>query len=437
MLAVWKRQIIGALPKNRIARAIVTLAGGTAAAQIITICAMPLVTRIYSPAQIGLISLFIAFFLFFGPALSLRYEYALLIAKDDAESHVVLRVSMWSVALMSILAMPVLWGLCYTGILGFGMLPWWAPLASVPILFGYGRFMVYRSWALRAGIIGGVTKASIARSAANVFVRVGFGLFGGGVPALFVAELAGAWASTTALSRIVRNHFSSSQPCKISRDMSLRAMKRYIKFPAFETPSTLVNQLALTLPLPMIASLHGATAAGWFGLARALVGIPNSQIGAAVADVFQMELARATVEGDWVRARQLFYRLLLKLSLFGLLPLIAVVTLAPRMVPFVFGIRWSNAGAAAAIVAPWLYGALVVGSLSRVLSVLEVQEYKLVYDAIALILFAGAFFIARVMHMTFIQTVLSLSGAGTLAYIVYLAVLVIVVESRLKSNVLS
>lgn len=431
MIAVWRKRLAGALPKSPVARAIVTLAGGTAAAQIITICAMPLVTRIYTPAQIGFISIFIAFFLFWGPALSLRYEYALLIAKDDAESHVVLRVSMWFVSLMSILAMPVLWVLCRRNILGFGILPWWAPLAAAPILFGYGRFMVYRSWALRAGIVGSITRASIARSAANISVRIGLGLFGGGVPGLFAAELAGAWASTATLSRAVHNYFSSSRPLEISKSMSLTIMKRYIKFPAFEAPSTLVNQLALTLPLPMIASLHGAAAAGWFGLARALVGIPNSQIGSAVADVFQMELSRAMIEQDLPRARQLFYKLLRKLSLYGLVPLIAVIILSPKIVPFVFGSEWTAAGLAAAAVAPWLYGALVVGSLSRVVSVLEVQEYKLLYDAIALILFAGAFLIARATHMVFIPTVIILSAAGTVAYVVYLVILVAVVESRL------
>lgn len=432
MIAVWRERLAGFLPKSHVTRAIVTLAGGTAAAQIITICAMPLVTRMYTPAQIGLISIFIAFFLFWAPALSLRYEYALLIAKDDVESHLVLRVSMAFVALMSVLAVPVLWALCHEGILGFGMLPWWTPLAAAPILFGYGRFMVYRSWALRAGIVGSITRASIARSAANVSARIGLGLFGGGVPGLFIAELAGAWASTATLSRAVRNYFLSSRPQEISKKMSLAVMRRYVKFPAFETPSTLVNQLALTLPLPMIASLHGATAAGWFGLARALVSIPNSQIGAAVADVFQMELARAVVEHDLPRARQLFYKLLRKLGLYGLAPLVAVVVLAPKIVPFVFGSEWAAAGSAAAAVAPWLYGALVVGSLSRVLSVLEVQEYKLLYDAIALVFFVGAFLVARSEHMAFIPTVVILSAAGTVAYVVYLIVLVSVVESRLK-----
>lgn len=419
------------LPKGRVARGIVTLASGTAAAQAITAGTMPIVTRLYTPTQIGVISLFLAFFTFWSPALSLRYEYALLNAQDDAESHVINRLAVLCVVGTSLLAMPMLAVLHGTGALGFGLLPWWASIAVVPIMYGYGQFMVCRSWGLRAGVVREITKSTMARAAANAVTRIGMGLLGGGVPGLFVAELAGAWGSAAALYRGVHRHFASSRPAAISWNMLKAAMMKYVKFPAFETPSTFVNQLALALPVPMIASLYGPAAAGWFGLARSLVGIPNAQIGSAVADVFQMELARALVDGDLIVARRLFYQLLRKLALYGLAPLIGVVVFAPIFMPLVFGSAWSQAGRAAAIIAPWLYASLIVSSLSRVLSVLQAQEYKLIYDLIAVLLFVGVFFTSKVMQLTFLSMVTLMSAAGIISYVVYLIIIWSVVESRL------
>lgn len=434
MTSFLLQRIMSIMPKDRISRGIMTLAGGTAAAQIITVGAMPIVTRLYSPAQIGVISLFVAFFLFWSPALSLRYEYALLIAQDDVETHVVHRLAALCVGITSLMGFPVLWILIKYHILGFELLPGWAVFFALPVLFGYGQFMVYRSWALRAGIVSSITTASIARSAANAGTRITLGFAGGGIVGLFIAELAGAWGPAAALYNSVRKRFAPSKPAVISNEMLRGVARRYVKFPLFETPSTLVNQLALTLPLPMIASLHGATAAGWFGLARAMVGIPNAQIGSAVADVFQVELARAVLVKDHRRARHLFYKLLTKLSLFGLVPLAGVMLFAPLVVPFIFGSTWGKAGLAAAAIAPWLYASLVVGSLSRVLSVLQAQEYKMLYDVIVLLLFVGIYMVVRATDLGFLSMVIALSAAGVVSYIVYLIVMIVVVEKQLNAG---
>lgn len=422
------------LPEGRIARSIFTLASGTAVAQIITICAMPIVTRLYTPTQIGVISLFLAFFNFWAPALSLRYEYALLIAKNDAESHVINRLAVFCVVGTSILAVPMLATLHHFRVLGFGLLPPWAPIAVMPILLGYGQFMVCRSWGLRAGVMNDITKATMARSAANVVTRVGLGVIGCGLPGLFVAELAGAWGPAATLYRSVHRHFASSRPTLITREMMRVTMQRYIKFPTLETPSTFVNQLGLTLPVPMIAALYGPAAAGWFGLARAMVGIPNTQIGSAIGDVFQRELASAIVDGDFKRGKKMFYKMLAKLSLFGLVPLIGVVTLAPWIMGAVFGSAWRETGSIAAIIAPWLYLALIASSLSRALSVLQAQEFKLIYDVTSVIFYTVVFAISKLMALKILEMVAALSGACVLNYLLYLAIIRHVIERKLPGE---
>ncbi|MBD8872848.1 oligosaccharide flippase family protein [Rhodanobacter sp. DHB23] len=402
-------------------------------AQAINVCSTPVVTRLYTPAQMGVIALFISFFTFWSPALSLRYEYALLIAKDDAESHVVLRLAVAVVVGMSFLGLPVLWGLHRAEVLGFGLLPDWAPLAGVAILLGYGVFMVYRSWALRAGIVKQITKATVMRSAASATTSIALGLLTGGIPALFAAQFMASWAAMLKLTRNVRRHFVSSRPERVLGREIAAAAKRYVKFPLFETPSTWVNQLTASLPVPMIVTLFGASAAGWYGLARTIVGIPNAQIGTAVADVFQMEVSSAVVAGDATRVRGLFYKLMRKLALIGLLPMVGVMVLCPLLVPWVFGHAWREAGYVAAIIAPWMYVALIVSPLSGVLSALQAQEYKLIYDVVSIVLIAVAFLLAKAWHLGLLQFIAALSATAMLGYIVYAIVIVAVVEARLRT----
>ena len=430
-----KTLIDRALPPHSFVRKVGMLAGGTAAAQVIGICAMPIVTRIYSPAQIGIVSLFLAFFGYWASTLSLRYEYALLIAQDDAESHLVHRVAVIVVAVMTLLGMPLLWLLQASNLFEFGLLPPWAPLIAGPIFLGFGLFMVSRSWALRAGLVRQITQASIARSAANAITRIGLGLAGGGVAALLVAELAGACVSMAKLAAATRRHFAASRPAQFTRGRLQAVARKYSKFPLLEAPSAWLDSLASTLPLPMVASLYGAEAAGWFGLARMLVSVPNSQLGSAVADVFQMELAKAVLERDGRRAHRIFYTLLKKMALIGLLPLLAVIVLAPWLMPWVFGDQWAAAGSAAAAIAPWLYAALIVSPLSRALSVLQAQELKLIYDVSALTLLTAAYFVAQSAGLGFIEFLLAISLAKVIGYVIYAVVLMKLIDRRIGRRI--
>ena len=431
MLPRLKAALSRVLPRASFARSVSILVGGSATAQIITIGAMPIVTRLYSPAEIGVISLFVAFFGFWASTLSLRYEHALLIAENDKESHDVHRLAIILVVVMSVIGLPVLWGLKHSNTLEFGLLPDWAPMLAATIFICHGTFMVNRSWALRAGLIKSITKASVAKSAANATTRVGLGLFGSGVTGLFLAELAGACASMTRLAIATRRHFSHSRPDGFGIDRLTKIAKKYKKYPLIETPSTWLDSLTLTLPVPMMASLYGATAAGLFGLSRMVVAVPNSQIGTAVADVFQMELSKAVVERNGTQARTLFYSIMKKMALFGLIPLIGVLLFANWLMPLIFGQKWADAGQMAMIVAPWFYAALVVSPLSRSLSVLQAQEFKLIYDGFVLIALIAVFYVAKSSGLGLMWFLSLISVVNIIGYFIYAALLMHVVNRRI------
>lgn len=401
-------------------------------AQLIGIAAMPLVTRLYTPAEIGIVSLFLSFFGFWANSLSLRFEHALVIAENDLESHAVHRLAISLVIFMSILGVPVLWLLQSYEILEFALLPAWTPLIALPIFVGNGLFMVYRSWALRGGLVKHITQAAIARAGVAAVTKLGLGFLGSGVTGLFISELVGACASMLKLRQATRHHFSPSKPDNISFTQMQCVVKKFAKFPLLETPSAWIDALALTLPLPLIASLYGAEAAGWFGLARMVVGIPNGQIGAAVADVFQMELAKAIRDNESTRARSLFYALLKKMALLGLIPLFGTVVVLPWAFPLIFGEQWKQAGHIAASLAPWLYAAFIVSPLSRALSVLQSQECKLIYDVSALGLLLGAYFLATTQSISLLEFCLLISMANIMGYLIYALVISRLVESKLQ-----
>ena len=147
-----------------------------------------------------------------------------------------------------------------------------------------------------------------------------------------------------------------------------------------------------------------------------------------------MELAQKVRADDFAAARRLFHTLLRKLSLFGLLPLAGVMILAPIFVPWVFGKPWAEAGIIMACIAPWLYAALVVSPLSGLISVLERQEYKFIYDISTLILIGLVYLAGRQWSLGLITVVMLLAIANIIGYAIYLLIFLRIISRHLKSS---
>jgi O-antigen/teichoic acid export membrane protein len=408
------------------------LSGGTALAQLIGICTLPFVTRLYTPAEIGTASLFLSFIGFWVTTIALRFDHSLVIAENDNESHILHRLAITLVVLMSLLGTSILWLLMQNNFLEFQLLPSWAPIFAFPMLLSSGLFMVYRSWALRGGLVSQISQASIVRASALAGAKLGLGVFGGGVMALFVAELAGALSSMYKIMKATTIHFAASKPKSINYSQMHNASLKYAKFPMLDAPSAWIDSLTLALPLPMVANLYGAEAAGWFGLARMLLSLPNAQIGAAVADIFQISLAAALRDKDPQRGRDIFYKLIKKLSLIGLIPLVFTLLFVPSVFSIVFGSSWAPAGIIATSLAPWVYASFVVSPLSRALPVLQAQEWKLFYDLTALGLLIVSFVIAKSVDLEWVEFCLLISVSQAIGYLVYALVLYLLIESKLN-----
>ncbi len=86
----------------------------------------------------------------------------------------------------------------------------------------------------------------------------------------------------------------------------------------------------------------------------------------------------------------------------------------------VFGKTWAGAGWIAQLLTPWGVAALVMGPLSRIVLVLEGQEYKLVYDVLALVLTVTVFSVGAAYQLDAHTVVAALSAVQVASYAVFL-----------------
>src|SRR6218665_1405506 len=92
-------------------KSVLTLMTGTVIAQIIGYAVYPSITRIYSPEEMGELGLFTRFVPFIATFATVRYEFALPLAKQDHHAFGLFRLSLRIafVCLFSVL----IFGMCY------------------------------------------------------------------------------------------------------------------------------------------------------------------------------------------------------------------------------------------------------------------------------------------------------------------------------------
>lgn len=128
----------------------------------------------------------------------------------------------------------------------------------------------------------------------------------------------------------------------------------------------------------MLASFFGPSAAGFYTLAKTVVGMPSTLIGQSVASVFYPRITDALHAGEDVY--KLLIRATLTMSIVGIPPFSLIVILGPWIFSFVFGENWAMAGEYARWLALWSYFAFLNRPSVAAIPCLGLQRFFLVYE---------------------------------------------------------
>lgn len=71
---------------NDFLRSVTVLAGGTAAAQLLMVLLLPVLTRLYSPQDFNTLSVYLGLLSIFSVVATLRFELAISLPEEDGEA---------------------------------------------------------------------------------------------------------------------------------------------------------------------------------------------------------------------------------------------------------------------------------------------------------------------------------------------------------------
>jgi len=414
--------IIKKLIDNKFFRSVILIAGGTAFGQAIIIISSPIISRLYSPEEYGILTTFTAVLGMLAVVGSLKYEWGIAIADDDDKAI--------NVTALSFLVLFVVVGLLALILYGYGEeilvimdgenLYKYRLFIPIGVLF-IGIYNILTQWALRKKNFKALSKTKVSQSIVQSLIHILFGFFNMGPIALIIGRILGQSAGTITLA-IPFLDKDRKLIKKINRKDIFWSAKRYIKFPLISSISQFLNTASIQLPVLFISSQYGNKAIGFYGLANSIINLPTTLIGNAVGDVFYGEAASVGNQ-DPLRLKQLSIEILKKLMIIGLVPLIIIVLFGPYLFLFVFGVEWKEAGIYARIISFLAYARLIFIPVSRIYSIFERQKEAFLIDALRVILVIIVFTITNYLNLNLLYAVSLYSFSISLVYLITFLVL--------------
>ncbi len=330
---------------------VATLSSGTAIAQAIAIGLLPVLTRLYSPEDFGVLTLYISIaslFFIFG---SLRYEVMIMLPRTHKSAAQLVRLVFFISIIASFISLLLVVFFRHQIATFFGnpeVAPW---LFFLPVsLFFQANYQALRYWTMRLkkfGVVsqGMVIKTSTNFAAATTIKAVDVPLIAGGglvIGAILADIVNAAWLFFRCKKRD-RVLFERVRKNRLSN-----VAKRHGSMAATLTISHGIAVVNSRLPSFMISGFFGSAALGFFGVAERIASAPSQLIASAIGDVYRQ---RASVlYRETGRFDQLMIKTLMMTFALAIVPYAVGIIFAPDIFRIALGAEWEEAGRYASII---------------------------------------------------------------------------------------
>jgi O-antigen/teichoic acid export membrane protein len=323
------------------------------------------------------LAVFLAISTIVATVITLRYETAILIPKNEDESislvllSAALAVTLGIVLALLMLVLPEL----IKNSMGISLLNDWQVLA---VLLGVmtALIAIATSWYNRKKAYLNIVKVRIGLSTITALIAIGMGLYDfhvGMMAAQFIATLLVLGFVLIGLRSLLRNlrvqDFSS-------------AAKKHDAAPKYLLPAALLDVVTLQLPILLIAAWFSGEASGQFSMAWKVLALPMALFGAAIGQVFFQKFSE--VWPDAKAAQKLLFQTWKMLFVIGLVPALLIMIFGEQLFTFILGDAWGDAGRMAMFLAPMLFVILISSPTSTTYLVLGMQRYSLVFGVSSL-----------------------------------------------------
>jgi len=358
-----------------------TLLGGSVAARLVVLASMPVVTRLFSPADFGVAAVFVAIVGVASVLATLRYEDAVLLPDDEDEAIDAGLVALAALLVATVLVTAAVLAVHALG-LGGGLGGW---LLLLPLaIFLTGLANVLAAWALRHQRARTIAASEIALAGTLTGVRLGAGAaFGSSVGGLVAAVVAGRLARAAALLRgpDLPGARAALRRARDGRRRLARAARAYRDFPLYSAPTSALRHGTRHLPVLALGAIFAPAIVGLYAVANRLMESPLSPTIRAVQRTYFADAAARRNDGRPLTGA--FLKTTAALAAAGAGPAAVIMIWGEPLFALVLGADWEAAGRYAGVLAPWIVSRLMLAPTLSTFVVARRQDWMLRIQALA------------------------------------------------------
>jgi O-antigen/teichoic acid export membrane protein len=404
---------------------------GTAIAQAIPIAISPILTRIYTPNDFGLLSLFISITAILGSIANGRYELAIMLPEKDDEAINIAALSLLIAATFSVILLIIIliFNQGFSDLLGNKKIGFWLYFVPFVVLMT-GLFNVLNYLNTRKQLYKDIAKANIYKSVGMTSVQLGLGFAKLGATGLISGQIVAQIISNYRLAKNAKKNYNIQA---IKKSAITNLAKRYSDFPKFSMSAILANSLAYNLTNILISIYYNIATLGFYSLGQRLLGMPAALVGSSIGQVYFQE---ATIEKNKTgKAVNTFNKTSKKLFLLSIVFFTPLFFLLPIIFEIVFGKEWRVAGEYAQITLPFVASQFVVSAVSTTNSIFEKQKVSLIWQLSLLSSSLLTIFITHKLSIQFEKFLFFYASINLVHYIILWTILYRVVQGeKVKYN---
>ena len=360
---------------------IITLMSGTLIAQVITLAFIPIITRLYTPAEFGLYSLFFSIVSILGLVSSWKYDQAIMLPKSDKDAQALVFLSILITLGMVFLVIFIL--IIFNNYFveyfnGNKMFVWMTPIGITML----GMLQIFNAYSSRKQFYKKITTVKVVSS----FTVVGVQSVSKYFFKLDGLVLGKILADTLSLLLLFKFHYKKNtlQLKVLSKRRIIVNAKKYEHFPRYQSFTVFFNAVSQNMPVLLFASLYSPEIAGFYALTVRVLQVPVGLIGSSTKEVYYQRASKMYANGEDIF--NLYKKTTLGLIKIFIIPFLTVLFFGEYFFSFVFGEQWLPSGSIAQIVILWSFSGFINSPSVMTYSILNIQATQMKIEFISLIL---------------------------------------------------
>lgn len=381
------------------------LASGLGIAKVVSFATVPIITRIYTPDDFGVLSVFTSAITLLVPFAAFLYPIALPLPKNDGLALNIAAFSILFICSITLIISLLFFVLGNVIFEAFNMIViaeyWWLLAFGV---FVASLYELLTHWATRVKAFKEVAKTKVSQAILSAVVKIGLGTLGLKPLGLLIGDIVQRGGGVISLIRSflfdIRHNISH---------VSIKRMRflatYYLDLPKFRLPSQFLLKLSVQAPILFFAFNFGKEVTGQLSLSLMVIGLPITLLGSSTGKAYYAEIAKIGANRrDEILA--LTKSITKRLSILSLIPTMVLLLFSPFLFQLIFGQEWEQAGIFTSILAFYLFIQFITSPLVNVFNVYNKQRKFLEINIVRTILMGVVFGISFLYNYDVYQTLI-------------------------------